>query len=194
MQPTSWRRTGTTQSGFRMLTSDRSGRSTPRPQRVDYVDHRPAVRVPRVDEPLPATPELLDYYRHQQEMKRGAVRQAITSLIRWPNYFSGVRVAPAMVPFLRALWEYARSVGISLRLVSGYRSPQQQAALRMRWESGDPSVVYPPAQHSYHESGLAVDLESSRLSDLGRFWESLGGRWGGRFGDPVHFDFGVNKL
>ena len=158
---------------------------------MDYIDHRPIVRVPRMDEPtrpvLAATPELLDYYRRQQEMKGGAVRQAIMGLI---SAAPGVRVAPAMVPYLQALWQYARSVGIALRLVSGYRSPQQQAALRMRWERGDPSVVYPPAQHSYHESGLAVDLESSRLSDLGRFWESLGGRWGGRFGDPVHFDLG----
>jgi len=121
-------------------------------------------------------------------MKRGAVRQAIMGLI---SAAPGVRVAPAMVPYLQALWQYARSVGIAIRLVSGYRSPEQQAALRMRWERGDPSIVYPPAQHSYHESGLAVDLESARLSDLGRFWESLGGRWGGRFGDPVHFDLGL---
>ena len=104
--------------------------------------------------------------------------------------YRGVRVAAAMVPYLQALWDYAGRMGIPLRLVSGYRSPEQQEALRLRWESGDPSVVYPPAEHSYHESGLAVDLESSQLSTLGRFWESLGARWGGRFGDPVHFDLG----
>jgi len=158
------------------------------PRRVD----RPPLEGPRVLRGGPqyraATPELIEQFRRQQEMKRGAVRQAIMGLI---SAAPGVRVAPAMVPYLQALWQYARSVGIAIRLVSGYRSPEQQAALRMRWERGDPSIVYPPAQHSYHESGLAVDLESARLSDLGRFWESLGGRWGGRFGDPVHFDLGL---
>jgi hypothetical protein len=60
----------------------------------------------------------------------------------------------------------------------------------MRWEAGDPSVVFPPAEHSFHELGLAVDIESNALSELGAYAESLGMRWGGRFGDPVHFDLG----
>jgi hypothetical protein len=60
----------------------------------------------------------------------------------------------------------------------------------MRWEAGDPSVIYPPAEHSYHELGLAVDIESDMLSELGAYAESIGLRWGGRFGDPVHFDLG----
>lgn len=26
------------------------------------------------------------------------------------------------------------------------------------------------------------------LEPLGRVWESWGGRWGGRFNDPIHFE------
>lgn len=27
-----------------------------------------------------------------------------------------------------------------------------------------------------------------QLELAGRVWESWGGRWGGRFGDPIHFE------
>lgn len=102
----------------------------------------------------------------------------------------GVQVAPVLVPYVRALREAARRLGATFRVTSGYRSPAQQRALQMRWEAGDPSVVYPPAANSYHLEGLAVDVESSRLNDLGYIMEKLGMRWGGRYGDPVHFDLG----
>jgi hypothetical protein len=60
----------------------------------------------------------------------------------------------------------------------------------MRWEAGDPTVIYPPADHSFHEVGLAVDIASNVLEELGGYAETIGMRWGGRFGDPVHFDLG----
>jgi hypothetical protein len=107
--------------------------------------------------------------------------------------YQGKRVAPAMLPYLQALSDRARRMGASFRVGSGYRSPAEQAALRVRWQSGDPSVAFPPAKHSYHELGLAVDLDGldrAQLEELGRYWESLGGRWGGRFGDWNHFDLG----
>ncbi len=28
----------------------------------------------------------------------------------------------------------------------------------------------------------------SALTDLGRAWEAIGGTWGGRFKDPIHFE------
>lgn len=103
---------------------------------------------------------------------------------------NGIRVAPVLVPYVQALRDAARRLGATFRLVSGFRSAAEQAALRLRWEAGDPAVVFPPAPHSYHETGLAVDLESDHLAELGRFAESIGMRWGGRYGDPVHFDLG----
>jgi hypothetical protein len=42
-----------------------------------------------------------------------------------------------------------------------------------------------------HELGRAVDLgglSNQELAELGGIWESWGGRWGGRFGDPIHFE------
>jgi hypothetical protein len=53
-----------------------------------------------------------------------------------------------------------------------------------------------------HKSRLAVDLNVFRdgkylttgeqYADLGEFWESIGGAWGGRFNDGNHFSFEHN--
>lgn len=99
-------------------------------------------------------------------------------------------IAPVMVPYVEALKDAARKAGATFHITSGYRSLGQQLELRRRFEAGDPSVVFPPAQHSYHLQGLAVDIESNRLELLGAAAEALGMRWGGRYGDPVHFDLG----
>lgn len=55
---------------------------------------------------------------------------------------------------------------------------------------------------SLHEIGLAIDLNLfrhgvylSRTDDhrkMGEFWESIGGTWGGRFGDGNHYSLGHN--
>ena len=41
-----------------------------------------------------------------------------------------------------------------------------------------------------HEYGRAFDLagDDNILEALGSLWERIGGRWGGRGGDPVHFE------
>jgi hypothetical protein len=59
---------------------------------------------------------------------------------------------------------------------------------------------------SLHGDRLAIDLqlfdvlgnyqtEAKAYEPLGRYWESLGGSWGGRFGDANHFslEFGGRK-
>ncbi len=112
--------------------------------------------------------------------------EPVGALIR----LNGIQLHPTMLPYVQALRDRARGMGASFKLVSGYRSPAEQAALRVRWARGDPSIVFPPAEHSYHELGLAIDIESNMLSALGAYAESIGMRWGGRFGDPVHFDLG----
>ena len=48
----------------------------------------------------------------------------------------------------------------------------------------------PPGQ-SVHALGAAFDLKLTPpdYARAGRYWESLGLTWGGRFSDPIHFDF-----
>lgn len=103
---------------------------------------------------------------------------------------NGVQVARAFLPYVQALRTAAARMGASFRLTSGYRSPAEQNALLVRWQAGDPSVIARPAENSLHLLGLAIDVESNQLAALGKVAESMGLRWGGRFGDPVHFDLG----
>lgn len=75
-----------------------------------------------------------------------------------------------------------------LTITSVRRSRTQQLAL---WYNrhNNPYPVAPPGT-SKHELGLAWDMvgPEDQLELAGRTWESWGGRWGGRFGDPIHFE------
>ena len=55
---------------------------------------------------------------------------------------------------------------------------------------------------SLHRERLAIDLNifkdgrwitsSDELKPVGLYWESIGGAWGGRFGDGNHFSFPID--
>jgi D-alanyl-D-alanine dipeptidase len=114
-------------------------------------------------------------------------------------------------PELEDYIEQARQIledeypGVSLVVTSGYRSPQQQAALRARWDRGDRSgLVVRPAAASRHAQGRAADLaftvRGRRLpvaqtprdawAWLADLLEPVGVRWGGTFSPPDwnHFE------
>jgi uncharacterized protein YcbK (DUF882 family) len=95
--------------------------------------------------------------------------------------------------------------GLTLEVVSGYRSPAYQAELRDRWDRGvRTGLVVRPARTSRHTQGRAVDVQFAYLGervavratprDYWLFLDSLlapvGVRWGGRFRppDPNHFE------
>src|SRR2546429_6828203 len=85
----------------------------------------------------------------------------------------------------------AAARGFPARVTSGYRSSASQGRLCRRWLRGMAPFPAAPPGHSMHERGRAVDLgglSESELQALGAWWESTGGRWGGRFGDPIHFE------
>ncbi len=57
--------------------------------------------------------------------------------------------------------------------------------------------------NSYHYRGLAIDLSlfkngiylqnTEHHRQLGEFWESIGGTWGGRFNDGNHYSWGEGR-
>lgn len=83
----------------------------------------------------------------------------------------------------------ATDVGMPVLILEMYRSLETQRAYVARGAS--------KTLNSKHLEGLAVDLvfledlkddgkinySPEKYKPLGEFWESLGGRWGGRFGD-----------
>jgi hypothetical protein len=86
---------------------------------------------------------------------------------------------------LAALINQAHEMGYEITLGEVWRT-EEQAALNAKKGIG--------IKNSLHRSRLAVDLNFFSGGQLipppesvGSYWESQGGSWGGRFGDPAHF-------
>ena len=95
---------------------------------------------------------------------------------------------PAVRQLFSALHTVAMQYGLKPRITSTYRSPADQARLYRAYLEG--RSVYPAAApgRSTHERGRAMDMVAEDLGWLGEVWEHWGGRWGGRFRDPIHFE------
>lgn len=116
-----------------------------------------------------------------------------------------VELVGSLDPQLADYIEQAASIledaapGVSLLVVSGYRSQAQQDQLRARWAAGDRTgMAYRPAAASSHSQGRAVDVQLRYQGALIpvrdtplEYWQFLaellapvGVRWGGRFKPP----------
>lgn len=90
------------------------------------------------------------------------------------------------------LIQKAHSLGYQVTLGEAYRPPET-AEIYARQGRG--------IRRSLHCDRLAVDLNlfkdgryltaSADYEELGEWWESVGGNWGGRFGDGNHFSLGM---
>lgn len=89
---------------------------------------------------------------------------------------------------VRQLITQAHDMGYGITFGETWRPPQQA-----EYDAEHGTGI----KHSLHCSRLAVDLNLfrgdvylTRTDDykaLGRWWEQIGGTWGGRFGDGNHF-------
>lgn len=99
-------------------------------------------------------------------------------------------LAPSVRPLADLFIRVLQSVGIKVTVTSTRRSLDTQAALYANYLKG--CSKYPAAKpgHSAHATGYAFDLhlDPPRYADAGRAWEAIGGTWGGRFNDQVHFE------
>lgn len=95
-----------------------------------------------------------------------------------------VRIAQAFVRFLVAN-------GIRVTVTSTRRDPAEQARLYARYKAGLSRYPAAPPGKSTHGAGMAFDLklDPPMYEAAGRAWEAAGFTWGGRFKDPIHFDF-----
>jgi hypothetical protein len=80
---------------------------------------------------------------------------------------------------------------------SGYRDPDKQKELLRRWNEGDrEGLAFKPAVNSKHTmegwfgtpASQALDMRFKDQNLAGRLAPYFGIRWGGSFGDDVHFD------
>lgn len=102
------------------------------------------------------------------------------------------RLQPWFQPWARWLiQDVARHFGARrVTVTSTRRTRAEQNRLYQRYLRGqNPYPVAPPGR-SLHESGVALDLVTeprSVLNQMGAYWRSIGGTWGGA-SDPIHFD------
>ncbi len=92
----------------------------------------------------------------------------------------------------RDLVDAAGAAGLLPRVTSTVRTYSQQRRLYNRYLAGFSQFPAAPPGRSAHEYGWAFDIVVSpfdALTDVGTYWETLGGVWGGRGRDPVHFEY-----
>lgn len=95
----------------------------------------------------------------------------------------------ALDPRLKPWAQWLISAWPYVQVTSTLRTRDEQAALYAAYLNGASKYPAAPPGTSYHEYGLAWDMvaEPEILNALGALWESVGGTWGGRGGDPIHF-------
>lgn len=94
------------------------------------------------------------------------------------------------------LLQKAHDLGFTVRIGDCYRDPRafgQQGEKRLYSEA-----------NSAHKNKLAIDLNLFRdgiylvrtddHKELGEYWESMGGCWGGRFNDGNHYSLEHNGI
>jgi peptidoglycan L-alanyl-D-glutamate endopeptidase CwlK len=111
------------------------------------------------------------------------------------------RLHPAVQPYARALYFQARDHGITMHIISGLRTYEEQDALyaQGRTKPGR-KVTNARAGHSNHNFGLAFDVgvfegssyldDSPKYKALGVLGTDLGLEWGGKWTtivDQPHF-------
>lgn len=108
---------------------------------------------------------------------------------------------PQMQEKVRKLEAFAKENGIPFKICSGYRTAEKQQALLNKYGSYKVASV----NGSAHRSGKAIDISTNGIlteaqtTKLGEYAESIGMRWGGRWGGPGsstqrerwHFDIKV---
>lgn len=101
------------------------------------------------------------------------------------------QLVPGMREAAGYLVEAVRLAGGTATVTSVLRTRKRQEQLYRRWLEGRSPFPAAKPGTSKHEKGLAFDVvirPKALETAAGHLWESWGGRWGGRFKDPIHFE------
>ena len=96
---------------------------------------------------------------------------------------------------LPLLFNYIHNMGYDFTLGDAFRDPRVFGEFGVKQSYS--------ASRSYHKLRLAIDLNlfkdgvyltsTEEYEKIGKFWESRGGSWGGRFEDGNHFSWGESS-
>jgi len=98
---------------------------------------------------------------------------------------------PRAYPIAQAFVALLERAGVSVTVTSTRRDLDQQARLYAAYKAGRSKYPAAPPGQSTHGLGIAFDLhlDPPVYAAAGALWERIGGTWGGRFDDEIHFDF-----
>lgn len=97
---------------------------------------------------------------------------------------------PELQPFADDLIQAAARSRLHPRVTSTRRSHAEQKRLYEKFLRGESRFPVAPPGRSAHEYGWAFDMVVTpfeALSDVGAFWQGMGGVWGAS--DPIHFEY-----
>lgn len=103
---------------------------------------------------------------------------------------------PALADDAQQFVDWLRGLGVRVTVTSARRSSAKQAALYARYKAGKSKYPAAAPGTSKHEQGFAFDLGLNPpvYAQAGQVWEQyMGGVWGGRFNDEVHYERGGAK-
>lgn len=93
-----------------------------------------------------------------------------------------------------ACWLY----GLSPIIVSGWRSPEYQRDLLSRYNQGDPTVIYKPAENSLHTytklgkpASRAIDIQTNNPTMAAQIAREIGIKTGMDFKSPDKYHYYV---
>lgn len=126
-------------------------------------------------------------------------QSGLLSTTEWDKYMRGriktvkrcnedyiSELQPKMQEKVRKLEAFAKSKGITFTISSGYRTPEKQQSLINKYGRRRAASV----DGSPHRRGCAIDINTNGILTeaqckmLGEYAESIGMRWGGRWGGP----------
>lgn len=94
-------------------------------------------------------------------------------------------------PIAQAFVRFLQQHGVNVIVTSARRDMDKQAKLYADYKAGRSKFPAAPPGKSTHGAGMAFDLHLNPplYREAGMIWEAAGFTWGGRFEDPIHFDF-----
>jgi peptidoglycan L-alanyl-D-glutamate endopeptidase CwlK len=104
-------------------------------------------------------------------------------------------LTPDTARAVRQLLSYGWSIGLPVEIICGLRTCEEQDELYAQGRTAPGRIVTGvPGCRSWHVHGRAVDLyaggwDPELYYELGRYWQELGGVWGGAFNDYGHFEY-----
>jgi LAS superfamily LD-carboxypeptidase LdcB len=107
---------------------------------------------------------------------------------------------PALREAAKYLVRLCADSGLRPVVTSVVRSRKKQEQLYRNYITGRSRLPAAKPGTSKHERRLAFDMTiahpagmtvaqlTAYMAPIGEVWEAMGGRWGGRFRDPIHFE------